>query len=93
MAQTKGPKILMGDFNAEPEEPAIKQLSEKLQDTQTIVNRSREERKSYPAGEKSEEAIDYIFVSREFRVLSASVLRDKTLASDHNPVIAEVELR
>lgn len=87
-----GPKILMGDFNAPPKEPAMKLLSLAFHDTLTAAGTTAEQRKSYPAGDTPREAIDYIFVSHEFRVSSSRVIRDATLASDHNPVIAEVEL-
>jgi endonuclease/exonuclease/phosphatase family metal-dependent hydrolase len=87
-----GPKILIGDFNASPDEAAMKLLEADFQDSLTVVGTPHEERKSYPGGLKPTEAIDYIFVSPEFRVLSARVVRDASLASDHNPVIAELEL-
>lgn len=88
-----GPKILLGDFNAEPHEKAFEALRGQFQDALAVQRASLEERKSYPAGRSSTEAIDYIFVSPEFRVLKASVIHDETLASDHNPVIAELELK
>jgi endonuclease/exonuclease/phosphatase family metal-dependent hydrolase len=91
-ARYSGPKILMGDFNAQPDEPAMTLLSEQFQDALTVVGAPAEARRSFPAGAQPRNAIDYIFVSREFRVLSARVIRDESLASDHNPVIAELEL-
>lgn len=91
-ARYRGPKILMGDFNAEPDEPAMTRLSREFQDTLSVVGAPAEARRSYPAGSNPRKAIDYIFVSREFRVRTARVIRDVTLASDHNPVVAEVEL-
>lgn len=91
-ARIPGPKILLGDFNAEPDEPAMRELQASFQDALTAVQATPEERKSYPGGLQPKNAIDYIFVSPEFRVISASVIRDATLASDHNPVVAELEL-
>lgn len=88
-----GPKLLMGDFNAQPDEPVMKLLQTSFGDVLTVTGATAEERKSYPGGLQPETAIDYIFVSPEFRVRSARVMRDATLASDHNPVIAELELR
>jgi endonuclease/exonuclease/phosphatase family metal-dependent hydrolase len=90
-ARYSGPKILMGDFNAEPEEPAMKLLEKEFLDVLSVAGVSREERKSYPGGLNPTAAIDYIFVTPEFRVLGARVIRDATLASDHNPVVAELE--
>lgn len=91
-ARIPGPKILLGDFNAEPTEPAIATLEASFQDALTAVRTTSEDRKSYPGGLQPKSAIDYIFVSPEFRVLKARVIRDATLASDHNPVVAELEL-
>lgn len=91
-ARHPGPKILMGDFNAEPDEPAMAALREQFQDALSAVGVEGEARRSYPAGLNPRKAIDYIFVSREFRVRRAQVIRDASLASDHNPVVAELEL-
>jgi endonuclease/exonuclease/phosphatase family metal-dependent hydrolase len=91
-ARIPGPKILLGDFNAEPDEPAMRDLQASFQDALTVVRATSEERKSYPGGLRPTGAIDYIFVSPEFRVLNARVIRDATLASDHNPVVAELKL-
>lgn len=91
MDRIEGPKILMGDFNAEPEEPAMVRLSEKYTDVLTAAGVPHEDRKSYPAGTAPRVAIDYIYVTEEFKVRSARVIRDASLASDHNPVIGEVE--
>ena len=91
-ARIPGPKILMGDFNAEPTEPAMTQLRASFQDALAAVGATAEERKSFPAGLHPKGAIDYIFVSTDFRILKAQVLRDATVASDHNPVLAELEL-
>jgi endonuclease/exonuclease/phosphatase family metal-dependent hydrolase len=89
----KGPKILMGDFNAEPGEPAMNQLRNHFQDVLAVVGTSPELRKSFPGGMSPRNAIDYIFVSSEFEVLSAQVVRDASMASDHNPVVAELRFK
>ncbi len=91
-ANYKGPKILMGDFNAEPGEPAIALLRTQFQDALEAAGATPETRKSFPGGLQPKIAIDYIFVSEEFKVTSARVIRDASLASDHNPVIAELTL-
>ena len=51
-----------------------------------------ERRRSFPAGATPKRAIDTIFVSPGIEVLRAFVVRDKSLASDHNPVFAELRL-
>lgn len=93
MAKHEGPKVLFGDFNAEPSETAMQRLASKYTDVFKAVGASDEDRKSFPAGLNPKGAIDYIFVSSEFEVLSAEVIRDASLASDHNPVIATVRLK
>lgn len=92
MSRYAGPKILLGDLNAEPTSPEMSPLFADYRDALSEAGVKNGERKSFPVGEKSKEAIDYIFVSKEFHVRSAKVIRDTTLASDHNPVFAEVEL-
>jgi len=91
-ARYSGPKLLMGDFNAEPDEPAMARLGREFQDALAAAGVTADARRSYPAGLSPRQAIDYLFVSREFRVRRAGVIRDATLASDHNPVMAELEL-
>jgi arylsulfatase A-like enzyme/endonuclease/exonuclease/phosphatase family metal-dependent hydrolase len=92
-ARYQGPKILMGDFNAEPGEPAVALLRDQFQDALEAGGNTAETRKSFPAGPQPRIAIDYIFVSKDFEVASAQVVRDASLASDHNPVIAELRFR
>lgn len=92
MARYKGPKILLGDFNASPDDPEMVPLFREYRDALGEAGVRGDARKSFPVGEKSKEAIDYIFLSKDFHVVSAQVIRDTSLASDHNPVIAEVEL-
>lgn len=46
----------------------------------------------YPSGEESRIAIDHILVSPDIRVINAEVIVDRGGVSDHNPVIAELEL-
>jgi endonuclease/exonuclease/phosphatase family metal-dependent hydrolase len=87
-----GPKLLMGDFNAEPVEPAMALLRKQFQDALELAGATPEMRKSFPCGRQPKVAIDYIFASKEFKVVSARVVRDTSLASDHNPVIVELEL-
>lgn len=88
-----GPIILMGDFNAEPSETAMRLLGDRFQDALEAVGTTAEDRKSFPAGLGPRTAIDYIFVSKHFEVVSAKVVRDVSVASDHNPVIAELRLK
>ena len=92
MARYEGPKVLLGDFNAEPTSAEMSPLFREYRDALAEGGIKNDGRKSFPVGNNSREAIDYIFVSNEFHVLNAKVIRDSTSASDHNPVFAEVEL-
>lgn len=92
MARYEGPKILLGDFNAEPTSAEMAPLFHEFRDALSEGGVKNNERKSFPVGENSREAIDYIFLSTDFHVLNAKVIRDASSASDHNPVFAEVEL-
>lgn len=92
MSRFEGPKILLGDFNAEPTSPEMAPLYQEYSDALAVAGVKNNERKSFPSGDQSKTALDYIFVSEEFNVRSAKVIRDTSLASDHNPVFAEVEL-
>lgn len=77
------PCMLMGDFNAEPNDPVLAPIREALCDTAgdaplTFSARSPKIK------------IDYIFTSKEF---ACGPLRaPKTLASDHLPIVADMTL-
>lgn len=49
------------------------------------------DRRSHPSGVRPEKGIDHIFVSPTIRVRRAAVIMDAGKASDHNPVVVEVE--
>lgn len=88
--EIKTPFLLMGDFNCEPQDSYMAPLFERLCDTA--------EGKPYPLTwpsnfEKRHRArvkIDYIFTSKGVRTHSLESL--ETLASDHLPLIAEIEI-
>lgn len=86
--QVKGPQIVMGDFNAEPHTPHMQQLLEKLHSPLEDV----QPRATFPNGPEATRAIDYILLSPDFRVTKAYVIAESTGASDHNPIVAHVEL-
>ncbi len=95
MAQHDGPVVLMGDFNAgEDSVPVQLALSRSLRDTFRMVNPDAQEVATYTSfnpwatvGEK----IDYVFCSRHFKVVDASIVRTtfgSLQPSDHFPVSA-----
>jgi len=91
LADVKNPLIVVGDFNDEPAGSAYKLMPTKFEDA-WIGSRAKEDGFSYPA-DKPSKRIDYIFyrVSDGLRAKKAWVV--KTQASDHLPVMAELEIR
>ena len=92
------PAVIMGDLNAEPGDPPIQFLSERILDTYEIT-----ENPPYgPVGtfngfdfdEKPERRIDYIFTDNNFRVLKYAAINDFSdfrYPSDHFPVYIEAK--
>lgn len=78
--------ILMGDFNSAPEEKVLDGIKRRMTDTADMFKAPL---LSFPS-DKPETKIDYIFVSRDIKVVSADVL--KTVSSDHRPVTAVLEV-
>ena len=87
----KGPLVVVGDLNDEPTGDAYKLMLTRFADA-WLGSRARGEGFSYPA-DKPVKRIDYIFYGTAdgVRAKKASVVN--TLASDHLPVMAELELR
>lgn len=77
--------VLMGDFNMDPDDPLIDKLRENLCDTGIGI-----EQKTFPS-DAPVRRIDYIFVSRDVRVLRAEAL--PLVVSDHLPYMAEIEIK
>ncbi|MGH9908692.1 MAG: endonuclease/exonuclease/phosphatase family protein [Pyrinomonadaceae bacterium] len=87
----KDPLIVVGDFNDEPGGSACKLMLEKFDDA-WISSRAKGDGLSYPA-DKPVKRIDYIFYRKGSGVRAKKALVVNTLASDHLPVIAELEIR
>ena len=76
--------ILMGDFNLTPASPILAPIKGAMTDTASAFDG---ERLSFPS-DKPTEKIDYIFVSKDIKVLSADI--PDIVASDHRPYVAEM---
>ncbi|MFQ6148332.1 endonuclease/exonuclease/phosphatase family protein [Streptomyces seoulensis] len=84
LAEDHGPKILVGDFNAEPGAPELAKLWGPLSDAAPDAG------DTYPALAPVKR-IDVIAVSPEVAVTDARTA--DTAASDHRPVVADLLLR
>lgn len=77
------PVILMGDFNAEPDDPVFDPIKERLSDTQDKSD--NHDVKTYPS-DKPRIKIDYIFY-RGLECINAHTITE--VCSDHLPIIAQ----
>ena len=86
-----GPLIVAGDFNDEPGGTAYKLMRTQFDDG-WLSSRAKSNGLTFPAN-KPVKRIDYIFsrLTDRIRVKKAWIV--ETLASDHLPVMAEIEIR
>jgi endonuclease/exonuclease/phosphatase family metal-dependent hydrolase len=91
LADVKDPLILVGDFNDEPAGSAYKLTLTKFADS-WIGSRAKGDGFTYPADKPSKQ-IDFIFYRTSDGVRAKKAWVVKTLASDHLPVMAELEIR
>lgn len=78
--------ILMGDFNAKPDNAVLLPIREKMKDTADLISGNSLTFRSDNPYEK----IDYIFVSDDIEIISAEI--PDIIASDHRPHTAELKL-
>ncbi|MEU7472091.1 endonuclease/exonuclease/phosphatase family protein [Streptomyces sp. NPDC044984] len=83
LAADRGPKILVGDFNAEATAPELAPLWERLRDA------APDGGGTYPAAVPVKR-IDLVTVSPDIRVTGARTVA--TEASDHRPVVADLRV-
>jgi len=89
LSAQKAPLIVVGDFNDEPTGDAYKLMFVSFLDAWR--SRAPGEGLSYPA-DKPAKRIDYIFTRQSDRIRAKKAWTVNTLASDHLPVVAELEL-
>lgn len=80
------PHVLMGDFNMKPDNEKLKPIYDRLTDT---ANYFRESKLSFPS-DNPVCKIDYIFVSKDIKVIHADI--PDVVASDHRMVAADVDV-
>ncbi|HHV61070.1 MAG TPA: hypothetical protein GXX51_00265 [Firmicutes bacterium] len=81
------PLVLMGDFNAGHEELRRSRLSGLLDNIFACNPVS-----TFPSGAAARAAIDHIYVSSHWLVKAVWVVSERLDRSDHNPVVADLEL-
>ncbi len=93
------PVVVVGDFNALPDSAEIMPLRAVFRSACEAAGLSGEARHTFPsgpAGSRTDDGwaagIDYIFLSPGVEPVTAAVVRDATMASDHNPLVATVVL-
>ncbi|MBP5631240.1 MAG: endonuclease/exonuclease/phosphatase family protein [Clostridia bacterium] len=80
--------VLMGDFNVLPGDPILLPIREKLYDTAESFP-SWESGMSFPS-DRPDRKIDYIFTSKDIKVLKAEI--PAASVSDHRPYTADAEI-
>ena len=90
LEDTKGPLIVVADLNDVPEGSAYKLMRTKFDDA-WITSRAKGDGFSYPA-DKPLKRIDHIFYRTGDRVRAKKAWVVETLASDHIPVVTELEI-
>jgi len=86
-----GPIVVVGDFNDEPTGDAYKLMTTKFEDA-WIASNAKEVGFSYPA-DKLAKRIDYVFFRSADGIKVKKAWIVHTLASDHVPVVAELEIK
>ncbi|WP_329156924.1 endonuclease/exonuclease/phosphatase family protein [Streptomyces anulatus] len=88
MAEDRGPRILLGDFNAEPDAPELAPLWRELADADPGAP-------TFPAQDPVKR-IDFVAVSKGgpgARITVRKAWVPETVASDHRPVVADLLVR
>lgn len=91
LENVKGPLIVVGDFNDEPSGSTYKLMADKFDDA-WMQSKAKGAGWSYPA-DKLVKRIDYIFMRRSDNIKARKAWVVSTLASDHIPVVANLEIR
>jgi endonuclease/exonuclease/phosphatase family metal-dependent hydrolase len=87
----KGPAIVVADLNDEPTGSAYKLMRTKFDDA-WVTSGAKTDGFSYPA-DKPVKRIDHIFLSTGGRIRARKSWVIETFASDHIPVMAELEIK
>jgi len=91
LGTVKGPLVVVGDFNDEPTGSAYKLMLNQFDDA-WLSGHPAADGFSYPA-DKPIKRIDYVFVRKSDRLKIKKAWVVETLASDHVPVVTEIEVK
>jgi endonuclease/exonuclease/phosphatase family metal-dependent hydrolase len=91
LRDVKGPLIVVGDFNDEPTGTTYKLMLNQFDDA-WVSSRQTATGLSYPA-DKPSKRIDYVFLRKSDGLKAKKSWIVETLASDHTPVVTELELK
>jgi len=91
LKDVKGPLIISGDFNDVPDGNAYQLMRADFDDA-WVASANTLSGLSYPA-DKPAKRIDYIFARRTDALRAKRTWTVETLASDHIPVVADLEVR
>jgi len=91
------PLVVLGDFNCDPGAPELGPLRVSLVDACDARGINGDARITFPlevgaAATAEPTAIDYVWLSPRVNITSARVLMDESRASDHRPLVVDVEL-
>jgi len=86
-----GPVVVGGDLNAGPDERSVRWLADRYWDAWATAAGTGDGGETFPAGVPTAR-IDYLFASAGLRVTASRVPPGAAEASDHLPVLAELEL-
>lgn len=87
----EGPLIVVGDFNDEPAGDAYKLMLTKFDDS-WLAGKSKAIGFSYPADQPAKR-IDYVFARASDHIRTKKAWLVTSLASDHLPLVADLEIR
>jgi len=87
----EGPLIVVGDFNDEPAGKSYQLMSQTFDDV-WVRSRAKDAGLTYPA-DKAIKRIDYVFTRQSDRIKTKKAWVVNTLASDHLPLVADLELK
>jgi endonuclease/exonuclease/phosphatase family metal-dependent hydrolase len=87
----KGPLIVVGDFNDEPSGTTYKLVAQSFDDA-WVRSRANDAGLTYPA-DKPVKRIDYVFTRQSDRTKTKKAWVVNTLASDHLPLVVDIELK